>query len=127
MAFGLGGVGRVTDLRGREVGDAVLTEAARRLRAGTGPDDVLARLDGDAFVVVTDGGAVQAHLLATRLLTVLTEPYPTPAAGRAPHRRGRARRPGAGGTGRGGAAPGRPRAAAGRRRAAAGRAAGRGS
>jgi len=75
MVVGLGGIGGVNEVRGHDVGDAVLVEAARRLRAGVSPADVLARLGGDRFAVATRGGAVQAQLLATRLLTMLTEPY----------------------------------------------------
>jgi diguanylate cyclase (GGDEF)-like protein/PAS domain S-box-containing protein len=75
MVVGLGGVAGVNEVRGHDVGDAVLVEAARRLRAGVSPADVLARLGGDRFAVATHGGAVQAQLLATRLLTMLTEPY----------------------------------------------------
>jgi diguanylate cyclase (GGDEF)-like protein/PAS domain S-box-containing protein len=75
MVVGLAGVAGVNDVRGHDVGDAVLVEAARRLRAGVAPGDLLARLNGDKFAVATQGGAVQAQLLATRLLTMLTEPY----------------------------------------------------
>jgi diguanylate cyclase (GGDEF)-like protein/PAS domain S-box-containing protein len=75
MVVGLGGLAGVNDVRGHDVGDAVLVEAARRLRAGVSPADVPARLGGDRFAVATHGGAVQAQLLATRLLTMLTEPY----------------------------------------------------
>jgi diguanylate cyclase (GGDEF)-like protein/PAS domain S-box-containing protein len=75
IVLGLGGLHRVNHVHGHEVGDAVLVEAARRLRAGLPGGDVPARLDGDEFAAVTEAGAVQAQLLATRLLTVLTEPY----------------------------------------------------
>jgi diguanylate cyclase (GGDEF)-like protein len=80
MVVGLGGVAGVNEVRGHDVGDAVLVEAARRLRAGVAPSDLLARLGGDRFAVATHGGAVQAQLLATRLLTMLTEPYPVTGA-----------------------------------------------
>ncbi len=75
MVVSLGGVAGVNEVRGHDVGDAVLVEAARRLRTGVSPADVLARLGGNRFAVATRGGAVQAQLLATRLLTMLTEPY----------------------------------------------------
>jgi PAS domain S-box-containing protein len=75
MVIGLGGVAGVNEVCGHDVGDAVLVEAARRLRAGLTPADLPVRLGGGTFAVATPGGAVQAQLLATRLLTMLTEPY----------------------------------------------------
>ena len=79
MVLCLDGIAGVNDMHGRAVGDAVLVEAARRLRAAVAEDDVLARLDGEKFAVVTASGAIHAQLLATRLLTTLTEPYAMPA------------------------------------------------
>jgi diguanylate cyclase (GGDEF)-like protein/PAS domain S-box-containing protein len=76
MVVAVEGVDGVNEARGHDVGDAVLAEAARRLRAGTAPTDLLTRLAGGRFAVATEGGAVQAQLLATRLVTMLTEPYP---------------------------------------------------
>jgi diguanylate cyclase (GGDEF)-like protein/PAS domain S-box-containing protein len=80
LAVDLQGLGAVNDERGREVGDAVLVEVARRLRAALGPDDVPARLGGDEFGVVTPAGPVQAYALGTRLLAELTRPYQLPGA-----------------------------------------------
>ncbi|MDG4823466.1 EAL domain-containing protein [Asanoa sp. WMMD1127] len=74
------GIAGVNDARGREVGDAVLIEVGRRLRATVGADDVAARLAGDEFAVVTVEGPVVAYALGTRLLTALTEPYLLPGA-----------------------------------------------
>jgi len=76
MLFGLDGLTSVNQLRGHEVGDAVIVEAARRLRAVAGAGDVCARPSGDQFAVLTVAGAVQAQMTAGRLLTVLAEPYP---------------------------------------------------
>jgi diguanylate cyclase (GGDEF)-like protein len=78
MVLCLDGVAGVNDMHGRAVGDAVLVEAARRLRDAVADGDVLARLDGEKFAVVTASGAIHAQLLATRLLTTLTEPYTMP-------------------------------------------------
>lgn len=72
------GVAGVYDARGHDVGDAVMVEAARRIRAGAARSDVVVRLDGDRFAVLTGAGAVQAQFLGTRLLTILAEPYPLP-------------------------------------------------
>jgi diguanylate cyclase (GGDEF)-like protein/PAS domain S-box-containing protein len=74
----LHGFAEVNDVRGYEVGDAVLVEMARRLRAGVGENDVPARLSGDEFAVVTESSPVQAYALATRLITMLAEPVVMP-------------------------------------------------
>ncbi|MDT5025685.1 MAG: hypothetical protein QOE61_2111, partial [Micromonosporaceae bacterium] len=74
----LHGFAGVNDVRGYDVGDAVLIEVARRLRAGVGENDVPARLSGDEFAVVTESSPVQAYALATRLITMLTEPVVMP-------------------------------------------------
>jgi diguanylate cyclase (GGDEF)-like protein/PAS domain S-box-containing protein len=74
---GLAGVGNA---RGHELTDAVLVEVARRLRAGVDPADLPARMAGDQFAVLTPLGAVRSFALATRLVTVLTEPYRLPGA-----------------------------------------------
>ncbi len=74
----LDGFNAVNDVRGYDVGDAVLVEVARRLRAGTADTDLPARLSGDEFAVVTEASPVQAYALATRLLTMLAEPIQLP-------------------------------------------------
>ncbi|HTJ36616.1 MAG TPA: EAL domain-containing protein [Dactylosporangium sp.] len=76
IVLGLDGLTTVNQLRGHEIGDAVLVEAARRLRAALGPGEVAARLNGDQFAVLTAGGAVHAQMTASRLLTLLSDPYP---------------------------------------------------
>jgi diguanylate cyclase (GGDEF)-like protein/PAS domain S-box-containing protein len=45
----------VNDRHGHEVGDRVLVKAAERLRAVTGPDDIVARIGGDEMIVVQSG------------------------------------------------------------------------
>ncbi|HET6214117.1 MAG TPA: EAL domain-containing protein, partial [Micromonosporaceae bacterium] len=80
LVFDLDGVTGVNDVRGREVGDAVLIEVARRLRGGVGYDDIAARLGGDEFAVVTPEGSIEAYGLGMRLLTMLAEPYELPGA-----------------------------------------------
>jgi diguanylate cyclase (GGDEF)-like protein/PAS domain S-box-containing protein len=74
----LDGFNAVNDVRGYDIGDAVLVEVARRLRAGSGETDLPARLSGDEFAVVTQASSVQAYALATRLLTMLAEPITLP-------------------------------------------------
>ncbi|WP_433205218.1 EAL domain-containing protein [Dactylosporangium sp. CS-047395] len=76
VVLGLDGLTSVNQLRGHEVGDAVLVEAARRLRAALSPGEQAARLTSDQFAVLTAGGAVHAQMTASRLLTLLSDPYP---------------------------------------------------
>ncbi|WP_432973437.1 EAL domain-containing protein [Dactylosporangium sp. CA-233914] len=76
IVLGLDGLTSVNQLRGHEIGDAVLVEAARRLRTAIGPGEAAARLTGEQFAVLTAGGAVHAQMTASRLLTLLSDPYP---------------------------------------------------
>jgi diguanylate cyclase (GGDEF)-like protein len=64
----------VNDSRGHAVGDEVLTETARRLRAELRAADTLARVGGDEFVVVCEGlaSAAEADELAAVLAGRLT-------------------------------------------------------
>ncbi|MEV1287230.1 EAL domain-containing protein [Micromonospora sp. NPDC049679] len=80
LVIDLHGMAGINDVRGREVGDAVLIEVGRRLRTTVGSDDVAARLSGDEFAIITVEGPVMAYALATKLLTALTEPYQLPGA-----------------------------------------------
>jgi diguanylate cyclase (GGDEF)-like protein len=78
LVIDLHGLAEINDTRGREVGDAVLTEVSRRVRSLLGEEDVPARLGGDEFAVLTTDGAVLAYALATRLVTSLGEPIRLP-------------------------------------------------
>ncbi|HET9821387.1 MAG TPA: diguanylate cyclase [Burkholderiaceae bacterium] len=64
---------QVNDDFGHEVGDAVLVEAAKRLRQALRTDDFLVRLGGDEFVLVAGhiDRSEAALELATRLLATL--------------------------------------------------------
>jgi diguanylate cyclase (GGDEF)-like protein/PAS domain S-box-containing protein len=75
LVLDLSGVQEVNETRGREVGDAVLVEVARRLRAAVAPDHVLARLGGDEFAVLVGCAPATADGVAARLIGVLSEPY----------------------------------------------------
>ncbi|MEV0566069.1 EAL domain-containing protein [Dactylosporangium sp. NPDC050588] len=68
----------VADLHGPTVADAVLIEAARRLRAAVGPEDLPARLAGAGFAVLTGAPLVHAFALATRVATAFAEPFHLP-------------------------------------------------
>ncbi len=52
MIIDLDGFKTVNDTNGHDVGDAVLLEVAARARQAVAPDDVVARIGGDEFLVV---------------------------------------------------------------------------
>jgi diguanylate cyclase (GGDEF)-like protein/PAS domain S-box-containing protein len=80
LVIDLHGLAEINDSRGRETGDAVLIEVGRRIRALSGDRDVPARLGGDEFALLTADSAVLAYALATRIITVLAEPYDLPGS-----------------------------------------------
>ena len=67
----------VNDSLGHTIGDKLLQEVARRLRACVRGSDTVSRLGGDEFVIlvpgVTDAGDVA--VLAQKVLEVVSEPY----------------------------------------------------
>jgi PAS domain S-box-containing protein len=71
----LAGLTAIADVHGPDLAEAVLAEAARRLRTGVDNADVPARLSETRFAVLTRSGAVRAHLLASQLINALTAPY----------------------------------------------------
>jgi predicted signal transduction protein with EAL and GGDEF domain len=83
IVLDLGGLTAISDLHGADLAEAVLVDAARRLRHRVAEADVPARIGDTRFAVLTRGGAVRAHLLASQLINVLTAPYNT--AGTAAH------------------------------------------
>jgi diguanylate cyclase (GGDEF)-like protein len=75
VGIDLDGFKNVNDMRGHDVGDAVLAEVGRRLRHNLLEGDVAARFGGDEFAVLMHATPDEAMLAAKRLLAVLGEPY----------------------------------------------------
>jgi diguanylate cyclase (GGDEF)-like protein len=75
VGIDLDGFKNVNDMRGHDVGDAVLVEVGERLRRNLLAGDVPARLGGDEFAVLMHATPDEAMLAAKRLLAVLGEPY----------------------------------------------------
>ena len=67
----------VNDTHGYAIGDRVLCEVAKRLRAIVRENDIPARLGSDEFAVVQGDGdtADKVSALATRLIAQLSKPY----------------------------------------------------
>jgi diguanylate cyclase (GGDEF)-like protein len=72
----------LNDTQGHEVGDLLLIEAARRLKACVRETDTVARFGGDEFVVLIDEldvdrsvSRTQAGVIAEKIRTALAEPY----------------------------------------------------
>jgi diguanylate cyclase (GGDEF)-like protein len=80
IGIDLDGFKNVNDMRGHDVGDAVLTEVGARLKHNLLAGDVAARLGGDEFAVLMWASPDEAMLAAKRLLAVLGEPYDVPGA-----------------------------------------------
>jgi diguanylate cyclase (GGDEF)-like protein/PAS domain S-box-containing protein len=65
----------VNDSLGHAVGDQLLIEVARRLRAEVRPSDTVARLGGDEFTLLCENtNEKQAEMIAARILKSLEQP-----------------------------------------------------
>lgn len=65
----------VNDKLGHDCGDHVLAEAAARLKSCLREEDTLARIGGDEFTVLMEGGHLQATISARRILSALAAPF----------------------------------------------------
>ena len=79
LLVNLDGFGSINDVFGHSVGDAVLSQAARRLMLATRRGDTVARTTGDEFGLIVRGHGPadmrsQMAAAADRLLVTLTEP-----------------------------------------------------
>jgi diguanylate cyclase len=73
----LDGFKPVNDSYGHGVGDVVLKEAADRLRRNARESDTVARVGGDEFLLLMEGGVTEADCatLARRLIAALRQPF----------------------------------------------------
>ncbi|AKU14466.1 hypothetical protein AzCIB_4580 [Azoarcus sp. CIB] len=80
MFLDLDGFKWINDSFGHDVGDEMLVEVARRLKASVREQDTVARLGGDEFTVVVNDLHDQRdmedlHVVAEKLVAVLREPF----------------------------------------------------
>ncbi len=75
----LDGFKNINDSLGHSIGDELLIEVTRRLKASLRQDDIAIRMDGDEFVVIVDGlrSADATAQLCRKLLAVVAEPIAT--------------------------------------------------
>jgi diguanylate cyclase (GGDEF)-like protein len=78
LAIDLDGFKNINDMRGHDLGDAVLVEVGRRLRANLRRGDLAARLGGDEFAVLMWARQDQAYAIAQRVLAAVCAPYDLP-------------------------------------------------
>ncbi|MEW6165963.1 MAG: EAL domain-containing protein [Pseudomonadota bacterium] len=72
----------LNDTRGHDLGDMLLTEVGRRLRASVRTEDFIARLGGDEFVVLLEDlhgspseAAAQAEAVGQKILEAIGQPF----------------------------------------------------
>jgi diguanylate cyclase (GGDEF)-like protein len=66
----------INDTLGHPAGDAVLKEAADRIRSAVGPEDEISRIGGDEFLVMLTGAdAAEVGRTARRILAKFSDPF----------------------------------------------------
>jgi diguanylate cyclase (GGDEF)-like protein len=76
----LDGFKEVNDSYGHAVGDRLLIDVARRLRACVRQEDVVCRLGGDEFVILISGaGSAEVEAVRRRITLAFKEPFPDSA------------------------------------------------
>jgi diguanylate cyclase (GGDEF)-like protein/PAS domain S-box-containing protein len=78
LFIALDGLDLARENAGRENVTAVVAEIGRRLRATVRGEDLVARMGGGAFAVLTHGADEDAERLAARCLSVVEQPILTP-------------------------------------------------
>lgn len=75
----LDGFKNVNDTAGHAAGDAILVEAAKRIRSALFVRDFLGRLGGDEFLIVVDGelGDAEAEAVGDHVIAKMRAPIPT--------------------------------------------------
>ncbi len=76
LYFDLNGFKNINDTFGHPAGDKVLIEVARRLKTRLRNSDIVARVGGDEFIVLTNAlqDAVQAYSVAKKVNEIICEP-----------------------------------------------------
>lgn len=75
IALDLDGFKRINDTFGHTAGDRVLVEVGRRLQRAVRQRDVVARVGGDEFAILIEGGREDAEAVAARIRGCFVPPF----------------------------------------------------